>query len=159
MTFGPTFDLPGGEVIGFASEKSDETVHYGFTAPLPYLIKNAGIKINNAKSLLDVVLKKRVSKNNHRVNNLDNAINSTALVLINKNEIQFDFKRQNQSKMVLIEVSVYRSLYYLDYTIIEFNPKGPENKIGENTLSGCIGIDYYSNASDIIDILYNEINI
>ena len=147
------------EVIGIASEQTnDEWFLLGRTGSLPPDI-NYGVKINYAKILLESVLGEEISRNDSNMITLEDAIDSTALVLINTQNVPLDPQPMQQAKIVLVEFSKAYLCNIIHYTIFEFNKSGTDQVMGEVLASGYVGGTPVSNPKEMVDTFIKEMRI
>jgi len=143
------------EVIGITSEQTnDEWVLVTRTGTLPADI-NIGVKANYARVLLELYSAAFPWKTSSHAS-LEDAINSSALVLINTQNIPADIQSAGRHRIILVEFSRAFLCYILQYTIFEFNEKRNDIVVGEILTSGYIGGVPISNPYEIVEAFIKE---
>jgi hypothetical protein len=146
------------EVIGITSEQANaEWFFLGRTGPLPPDI-NFGVKINYARMLLEICLGEEVLRKGPKSTSLEDKINSTALVLVNTQDVPADFQSKRPDRIILVELSRAYFYYILQYTIFEFNKRWAE-VFGEVLATGYIGGAPTSNPTEIFEAFIKEMRI
>jgi len=141
------------EVIGIASEQISDFTFLTHTGPLPPDI-NLGIKIDYARTLLEISLEENMSWKNSNIINLEDAINSTALVLVNTREVPEDFQSKKPGRSILVDISNIYGYYIIHYTLFEFNRKWTAKDtcevLASEYIAGAPGSDPYELVEEII---------
>ncbi len=145
------------EVIGIASEQSnDEWVLLTRAGPLPPDI-NFAVKINYAKKLLDAFPGKKLPQKISKSIRFEDAVKSTALVLINTQKVPAAFHSKQWNRIILVEFSRMYMCYIIQYTLFEFNNRRDYNVSGEVSNSGYIGGTPVSHADEMVEALIKEL--
>jgi len=146
------------EVVGIASEQLSGFSFLTETGPLPPDI-NFGAKIDCAKTLIELCLEDKVLRKDPNTNNLEDVINSTALVLINTQTVPASFYPMGPDQTVLFEFSTIFGYYLIHYTLFEFNKKWTDSEVCEILLTGYIAGAPGSSPGDIVEIIKQEMRI
>jgi len=146
------------EVIGIASEQVSDFTFLTHTGPLPPDI-NLGIKIDYARTLLEVSLEENISWKSSNIRNLEDAINSTALVLVNTRKVPEDFQSKKPDRSILVEISNIYGYYIIHYTLFEFNKKWTVKDTCEVLVSEYIAGAPGSGPYEIVETIIKEMRI
>ncbi len=144
------------EVIGIVYEQLLGMSMLSKTEPLPP-DRNFGVKADYARVLVDVPFSNEGLSVPKKTISLAEAMDSTALVLVNTNSILHDFPVFPRKKIVLIDFSSVYQFEIICYTIMEPHRILPNRSTPQISRTGCIVGAPQSTPHEVTQLLLDQI--
>ncbi|MBI5327580.1 MAG: trypsin-like peptidase domain-containing protein [Deltaproteobacteria bacterium] len=143
-------------VIGIATEKLSDLYTLKKTGTVPQNV-NFGIKINYAAALFNDDIRKSMEAKTSDVNSLEDAIEATALIVVNDIDTPKSVATLRQNRRILVTYSYNYAWDGFYYTLLRFNMQWIDENSGEIIANGNFSGTSFSSYETIVRNVLKEI--